>query len=84
MTMANEHDKKKPEDTVELSVDDLEEASGGVIVETEDGRYLTMDEFNGRTYYVGNDLGFARQVAKDCDVSARVMTESEYERRSQG
>ena len=36
--MANEHDKKKPEDTVELSVDDLEEASGGVIVETEDGR----------------------------------------------
>ena len=83
--MANkENNEKTSEETIELSVDDLEEASGGVIVETEDGRYLTMDEFNGRTYYVGNDLGFARQVAKDCDVSARVMTESEYERRSQG
>ena len=82
--MANESNEKKAEGKVELSLDELEGAADGVILETEDGRYVTMDEFNGRTYYVGNDLGFARQVAKDCDVSARVMTESEYERRSQG
>ena len=51
--MANkENNEKTSEETIELSVDDLEEASGGVIVDLGDGRYTTTDEFNGHTYYI--------------------------------
>ena len=45
--MANESNEKKAEGNVELSLDELEGAAGGGILETEDGRYVTMDEFNG-------------------------------------
>lgn len=48
--MANESNEKKAEGKVELSLDELEGAAGGVILETEDGRYVTMDEFNGYFY----------------------------------
>ena len=77
--MANkENNEKTSEETIELSVDDLEEASGGVIVDLGDGRYTTTDEFNGHTYYIGDNLGRAREVATTHDISTRVMTESEY------
>ena len=45
--MTKQDDEKKAEGNVELSLDELEGAAGGVILETEDGRYVTMDEFNG-------------------------------------
>ena len=81
--MANkENNEKTSEETIELSVDDLEEASGGVIVDLGDGRYTTTDEFNGHTYYIGDTLGRAREVATTHDISTRVMTESEYVKRT--
>ena len=81
--MANkENNEKTSEETIELSVDDLEGASGGVIVDLGDGRYTTTDEFNGHTYYIGESLGRAREVATTHDISTRVMTESEYVKRT--
>ena len=66
--MSEDNNEKKPEGSVELSVDDLEEASGGVILETEDGRYITKNEFNGSTYYIGDNLGRAKEVAMEHDI----------------
>ena len=80
--MAEEHDEKKTEGTVELSVGDLEEVSGGFVIETDDGRYVTKDEINGEIYYIGDSLDRAREVAMERDISTMVMAQSEYERRS--
>ena len=80
--MTDKNNEKKPEDTVELSVDDLEEVSGGFVIETDDGRYVTKDEINGEIYYIGDSLDRAREVAMERDISTMVMAQSEYERRS--
>ena len=80
--MTKQNDEKKAEGSVELSLDDLEGAAGGVILDTGDGRYVTKDEFNGRVYYIGESLERAREVAGQHDISTRVMTKSEYERRT--
>lgn len=77
-----ENNEKTSEDKVELSVDELEDAAGGVIIDIGDGRYKTKDEFNGDVYYIGGSLGRAQEVAEQVDVSTRVMTKSEYERRT--
>lgn len=77
-----ENNEKTSEDKVELSVDELEDAAGGVIIDIGDGRYKTKDEFNGDVYYIGGSLGRAHEVAEQVDVSTRVMTQSEYERRT--
>ena len=77
-----ENNEKTSEGKVELSVDELEDAAGGVIIDIGDGRYKTKDEFNGDVYYIGGSLGRAQEVAEQVDVSTRVMTKSEYERRT--
>ena len=75
--MSNDTEKEN----IELSVDDLEGAAGGLILTTEDGRYITKDEFNGSISYIGYSLEQAREAAIRRDLSTRVMTKSEYERR---
>ena len=105
--MANkENNEKTSEETIELSVDDLEEASGGVIVDLGDGRYKVahiialgvIGRFEypiGRiacaafasyavvAFHIVNHKSWrAREVATTHDISTRVMTESEYVKRT--
>ena len=72
--MANEHDEKKPEDTIELSLDDLEEAAGGFILNSGDGRYSVLDKPDGKKYYWGRSLERAKDVARAANVSTTVLT----------
>ena len=63
--MANEYDEMKPEDaSVELSVDDLEEAAGGFILDSGNGRYSVMDKPDGKKYYWDRSLERAKDVAR--------------------
>ena len=80
--MTKQDDEKKAEGSTELSLDELEGAAGGVIVDNQAGRYVTRDEFNGDIYYIGDSLADARETAERVGVSTMVMTKSEYERRT--
>ena len=81
--MANEHDEKKTEGTVEdasveLSVDDLEEASGGYVLDR--GRnikdsfpYVVVDDKTGEKSCYNNILGNAQETAKANGFSTEVI-----------
>ena len=83
--MANEYDEKKPEGTNELSVDDLEEASGGYVVDmgssVGDGRYRSVDDFSGLSYAFSDNLEIVQRDAKSRGFFTDVITTEEYQRR---
>ena len=84
MTMASEHDEKKPEDTIELNVDDLEEASGGYVLDR--GRnikdsfpYVVVDDKTGEKSCYNNILGKAQETAKANGFSTEVINQAQYD-----
>ena len=86
--MASEHDEKKTEGTVEdasveLSVDDLEEASGGYVLYEENCPdsfpYSVVDDKTGEKSCYNNILGNARETAKANGFSTEVINQAQYD-----
>ena len=88
MTMASEHDEKKTEGTVEdasveLSVDDLEEASGGYILNR--GKncpdyfpYSVVDDKTGERSCLSNTPDGLEAIAKERGFSTEVIDSARY------
>ena len=72
--MTNQNDKKAPEGKAELSLDDLEGAAGGFILDAGNGRYLTVDKPGGTALYRGRSLERAEDAARAANVSTTVLT----------
>ena len=83
MTMASEHDEKKPEDTIELSVDDLEEASGGYVLRQDKDYgsfpYVVIDDKTGKVGSFHNILGNAQADARRDGFSDEVISTGQFE-----
>ena len=84
--MENEYDEKNTEEaSVELSLDDLEEASGGYVVDmgssVGDGRYRSVDDFSGLSYTFSDNLEIVQRDAKSRGFFTDVITTEEYQRR---
>ena len=79
--MSNDTEKEN----IELSVDDLEEASGGYVVDmgssVGDGRYRSVDDFSGLSYAFSDDLEIVQRDAKSRGFFTDVITTEEYQRR---
>ena len=80
--MSENNNKKKSEDSVELSVDELEEASGGYVLDTKarDGfRYVVVDDRMGKKITTPlHDLNQAKGIARHSHVSDEVITKAQY------
>ena len=76
--MANEHDKKKPEDTVELSVDDLEEASGGYVVCSGHSQFEVVDDNTGDVRASTRSFIHAKRTAIEQRVRPEMITSDRY------
>ena len=88
MTMASEHDEKKTEGTVEdasveLSVDDLEEASGGYVLRQDKDYgsfpYVVIDDKTGKVGSFHNILGNAQADARRDGFSDEVISTGQFE-----
>ena len=87
MTMASEHDEKKTEGTVEdasveLSVDDLEEASGGYVLYEENCPdsfpYSVVDDKTGERSCLSNTPDGLEAIAKERGFSTEVIDSARY------
>ena len=80
--MTNEHDEKKPEDTIELNVDDLEEASGGYVLYDENCPdsfpYSVVDDKTGEKSCHNNLLRNAQETARANGFSTEVINKAQY------
>ena len=76
--MANEHDKKKPENTVELSVDDLEEASGGYVVCCGHSQFEVVDDNTGDVRASTRSMIQATRNAIEQKVRPGMITSDRY------
>ena len=77
--------EKKVEDaSVELSVDDLEEASGGYVLYEENCPdsfpYSVVDDKTGEKSCYNNILGNAQETAKANGFSTEVINQAQYDR----
>ena len=79
----SENNEKKPEDSVELYVDELEEASGGYILnEGAAGGsfpYAVVNDKTGEMYASTNSLDIAKTVADYRKVSPEMIGQARYD-----
>ena len=81
--MANEHDEKKLEGTVEdasveLSVDDLEEASGGYVVCSGHSQFEVVDDNTGDVRASTRSFIHAKRTAIEQRVRPEMITSDRY------
>lgn len=81
--MANEHDEKKLEGTaedasVELSVDDLEEASGGYVVCSGHSQFEVVDDNTGDVRASTRSMIQAKRFAIEQRVRPAMITSDRY------
>ena len=83
--MLENSDEKKNNETIELDIEQLEEASGGYVVDmgssVGDGRYRSVDDFSGLSYAFSDDLEIVQRDAKSRGFFTDVITTEEYQRR---
>ena len=81
--MSENNDEMKVEDTIELSLDDLEEASGGYILVREgvSRPYVVIDDETGLPRKNANDLDDAKWVCERRGFSDQQICQEEYKQK---
>ena len=81
--MTKQNDEKKPEDSIELSIDDLEDAAGGYLL-VRDGvscPYAVIDDETGKIRWNTNNLEEAKWKIEQLGISDQRIDYEEYQQK---